>query len=383
MPKRTYPTYQPPNYRGMPGTTPPFIPVPIPQGGQIPAAPQPDPALPPYMQQPAPGGQPQQQDPRTIMQKLRDPRFAGMLLSMGAALGQPKQFGQTGWGQAAQAMAQGYNFLGMSQAAQEAAKRQHWEDQIKMQELGMKQQKQAVDIEDTKAATENKKNADIFNRDKGVREGRELDIKATDTESQIATREGTLAETSKYHREQLTMAEQRHKEAMAREERMFQQNASREARLAAQAETDKAFKEMEAKRRAAQDAATASYRKQDLQIKKQNADSGTVRATATATKATTVGVGKGRQNPNWAKYTEQYQRSMGGVEDPSPEAAARYADAMVAQEEQYLQKSKPAGPQLSLGPDGLSVDVGGGQKIVFPSKEAAMTYIERKSKERK
>lgn len=366
----------------MPGTTPPFIPEPIPQDGQIPAAPQPDPALPPYMQQPAPGGQPQQQDPRTIMQKLRDPRFAGMLLSMGAALGQPKQFGQTGWGQAAQAMAQGYNFLGMSQAAQEAAKRQHWEDQIRMQDLAMKQQKQAVDIDDTKAATENKKNADIFKRQESVREDRKADTNQTNVESQIRTREGTLEETAKYHREQLTAAELRHKEAMAREERMFQQNASREERLAAQAETDKAFKEMEAKRRAAQDAATASYRKQDLQIKQQNANSGTTRANAAATKATTP-AGKGRQNPNWAKYTEQYQKGMGGVEDPSPEAAARYADEMVAHEEQYLQKSKPTGPAMKLGPDGLSVEVEGGQKLKFPSKENAKKYIELKSKERK
>ncbi len=380
MPKRTYPTYQPPNYRGMPGTTPPFIPEPIPQGGQIPAAPQPDPALPPYMQQPAPGGQPQQQDPRTIMQKLRDPRFAGMLLSMGAALGQPKQFGQTGWGQAAQAMAQGYNFLGMSQAAQEAAKRQHWEDQIRMQDLAMKQQKQAVDIDDTKAATENKKNADIFKRQESVREDRKADTNQTNVESQIRTREGALEETAKYHREQLTAAELRHKEAMAREERMFQQNASREERLAAQAETDKAFKEMEAKRRAAQDAATASYRKQDLQIKQQNANSGTTRANAAATKATTTGSGRDMSNPEMI-------RLMGIVKN-DPENFGISEEELVVKAQKLFdalpnQKSKPAGPRLSLGADGLTVDVDGGQKIVFPSKQAAMTYIERKSKERK
>lgn len=371
--KRQLPTYQPPNYRGMPGTTPPFIPQPIPQGGKLPQQDQAQPSLPPYMQQPGAVSQPQ--DQQGIMAKLKDPRFAGLLLSMGAAMGQPQQFGQTRWGQAAQAMAQGYNFLGMSQAAQEAAKRQRWEDQIRMQELAMKQQTQAADIEDKKASTENKKNADIFKRDEGVREGRKLDMAQTMDKAKMRDMEATQAETAAYHRQQLTEAEQRHKEAMAREERMYQQNASREERLAAAAKTDAAFKAMEAARRAAQDAATASYRKESLNVAKQRADAATTTANAAAGKAANT---LDKSNP-------EFIRLMGIVKQ-DPENFGISEDELIAKAQRLYQalpnkQSTPAGPKMKA--NGRIVSVEGQGDIEFPSVEAAMKYVELKSKERK
>lgn len=379
--KRNYPTYQPPNYRGMPGTTPPFVPEPIPQNGQVPQQP---PAIPPYLQDTPQVTQPT--DQRTLMQKLRDPRFAGLLLSMGAAMGQPRQFGQTGWGQAAQAMAQGYNFLGMSQAAQEAAKRQHWEDQIRMQELAMKQQMQGVDIEDKKASTENKKNADIFKRDANVREGRKVDILATDTESKIQDRDANTQLRAQEIKNKLTQAEQQHREAMAREERMYQQNASREERLAAAAKTDAAFKAMEAARRIAQDAATASYRKESLGVAKQRADAATTAANAAAGRST---AGSDKSNP-------EFIRLMGIVKQ-DPENFGISEDELVAKAQRLYQalpnkQNTPAAPKaptlkgpakLALRPDRKTVYVEGQGEIVFPDEARARKYIELKSKEQK
>lgn len=370
--KRNYPTYQPPNYRGMPGTTPPFIPEPIPQNGQV-QPPSPDPALPPYMQQPGQVSQPQ--DQRTILQKLRDPRFAGMLISMGAALGQPKQFGQTGWGQAAQAMAQGYNFLGMSQAAQEAAKRQHWEDQIRMQELAMKQQTQATDIEDKKSTIESRKNTDILNRDKYQLEGKKVDSQLTETEHKIANMEEETRLKAQDMKDKLTQAERHHAETM---KRLDDARAARESQtkiqqlmLEEKISYDKLQNQRELNRQA--------FLQQDAGVKnaiaKQRADAATTAANAAAGRST---VGSDKSNP-------EFIRLMGIIKQ-DPENFGLPEEELVAKTQRLFQalpnqRSTPAGPKMSV--NGNRVTVEGQGTLEFPTAAAAMKYIELKSKERK
>lgn len=362
--KRNYPTYQPPNYRGMPGTTPPFIPEPIPQQGQVP----PPSPIPPYMQQAPTGAQPQ--DDRTLMQKFKDPRFAGLLLSMGAALGQPRQFGQTGWGQAAQAMAQGYNFLGMSQAAQEAAKRQHWEDQIRMQELAMKQQGQMTDIENKKADTENKKNADIFKRDEGVREGRKVDIAATESEYKIQNEQNKLKEETQYHRDTIAARNKETELAMKKLDEAISRNATKDELDKLRFDYKTKFDAKQLAERAAWHAADAQYKRGMLGVAKQNADSNT-------TKAATVGTGKDTSNPEMI-------RLMGIVKN-DPENFGISEEELVAKAQKLFdalpnKKSTPAGPKLVINGTSVTVD---GVTYNFPSKEAAAKYVDMKSKERK
>jgi len=85
---------------------------------------------------------PQPAPPTGVLDRMKaaliDPRARNFLLTTAAILGQPRQFGQTGWGQVAQALAGGYNSLAMARAMQAEAARQAREEARKNQELQIK-----------------------------------------------------------------------------------------------------------------------------------------------------------------------------------------------------------------------------------------------------
>ncbi|HEX6824747.1 MAG TPA: hypothetical protein VF077_00410 [Nitrospiraceae bacterium] len=91
--------------------------------------------------------------PQGIKARLGDPRLAGWLMTVGSAMGAPPTVGQTGWGRAAQAMGQGYNYLAMQRELQSQRERQAYEDQIKAQELARTQAESQARIEESKANT--------------------------------------------------------------------------------------------------------------------------------------------------------------------------------------------------------------------------------------
>lgn len=89
----------------------------------------------------APSGQPTevvQSRPMTAVDRLKagisDPRLRTFLLTAAMNMGQAPQFGQTGWGQLAQSLGQGYNALAMAQQAQSAAEAASREEQRKISE---------------------------------------------------------------------------------------------------------------------------------------------------------------------------------------------------------------------------------------------------------
>lgn len=75
------------------------------------------------------------------------PELPGMLMSIGAALAAPPTLGMTGWGQIAQAMGAGYNYLQNYAAARQQAMQDAWERQMAIEQLKAQQRKQIKEEE--------------------------------------------------------------------------------------------------------------------------------------------------------------------------------------------------------------------------------------------
>lgn len=100
-------------------------------------------------------GQTPTPDQQGIMSRLKDPRLAGLLISMGSALGAPPTMGQTGWGKAAQAMGQGYNYLAMANELQRKRDEDAWNRNRQVQQDAMQQEVARGGLAAQKAGTEN------------------------------------------------------------------------------------------------------------------------------------------------------------------------------------------------------------------------------------
>lgn len=192
----------------VPMWTPPFVP-----GAEGSGQPSPAPTMP---QQQIPQQMPQQQLPSGIMGKLKDPRLAGWLMTVGSMMGQPRQVGQTGWGQAAQAMAQGYNYLAMNAELQRQRQLQEWQMQRQTQMDQMTMDKTRGDITAQQAGTTNEgKRIGILEQQvKGEQANREALLKLQRDE--LKANIGKSAEQLALQRDSLN-AEIRQKDAQLRE----------------------------------------------------------------------------------------------------------------------------------------------------------------------
>lgn len=134
---------------GMPGYRGQYLPLP-----PLPTYPYPMPQAPPTL--PSAQGQvpvAAQAPPRSMGEKLRDPRFAALLSAIGARMSQPLGVGQTGWGRAGEAMSAGYNTLAAMNALQNQQARQHWLDQLAVRQEQRAQTESEAKVAATQAGT--------------------------------------------------------------------------------------------------------------------------------------------------------------------------------------------------------------------------------------
>ena len=384
QPSRMPPVYRPtfPSNRGIsrrptmpPGGALPLPPLPpplwSPQQAPMAGPPSADNEIPAVQDQTQPStapGAPGQPSPG-FMAKLKDPRFANWLMTVGAAMGQPRAVGQTGWGQAAQALNQGYSGIAAyneMQRQQELQNRQ-LQTQEQLAAASMAKTKsdiglggRAADQGDKKIAQDERLTmAQIHAQD--ARIDKELEARGKMDETARAANKEQWQATLQLNRDKLK-----------------QDATNDEARLKA-AEADRMLKKIELDDRKV-------YQQGSLAVDRANAGSNSVRSAAQAdldrAQAKSIGEGTGRNGVSGTGTTPDERRqlrnqnlllrimsnALPGESDEDLNRKYNSAKAILDREEGTGGGSGGPDPNLPdgtrvRGPDGKTYVMKGGQPV--------------------